>query len=439
MERDTDNQVHARRIAANTLLLYLQTVVYYFAELISTRLVLAALGVDGFALFTAVILVATTLTFLNAVLSSAAQRFLSFAQGRADPGAAAESFAAALGIAVLVSLSIVALGETVGLWYVMRRLSVPDGMRSVAVFAYQFGVARMLLLTLRIPFAARVSASERMGFFAQASILDAGLAVGAAAALSAIPAFRIEWYSVFRLASGLLMLLAYVWRCRTRHPDTVLSVRFRTAVFRHQGRFFLLTTLQAFGDGLKTSGVALLVNAFAGPVSTAAWKLGAVGGEMIATGASGFGQAYFPRMVKLWAADDRAGFVAFIRHVCWISLSIALVLALPLLAFTDQAVCFWVNGTMPGGTVPFVRCFAVCSIIGALIAPVRAAILAVGRIAAYQIGQMALMIAGFLVAAAILALGGPPWSSVMAVALAQAFNFVYHIICLKSVMRFKAF
>ena len=74
----------ANRVAKNTLILYARMGITVFVSLYAMRLVLAALGTEDFGVFNVVGGAIAMLTFLNAAMASATQRFMSFAQGEGN-------------------------------------------------------------------------------------------------------------------------------------------------------------------------------------------------------------------------------------------------------------------------------------------------------------------------------------------------------------------
>ena len=73
-----------KKVASNTLILYVKMVITVFISLYVTRLVLATLGSEDFGIFNLIGGTILMLTFLNSAMTSASQRFMSFAQGEGD-------------------------------------------------------------------------------------------------------------------------------------------------------------------------------------------------------------------------------------------------------------------------------------------------------------------------------------------------------------------
>ena len=163
---DSSDTFNARRIAWNTLILSMRTFIVTIAKLVSVRLVLRALGIEGYGLLAAVSAVATVTMLLNGVLRSTAQRFLSCAQGKSVKDQRG-AFSAVIAVSAVLCGLILVAGETGGSWFVCHLLVIPYELAGVARIVFQVEIASVIVKTLQIPFLAQVNASERMGVFAK--------------------------------------------------------------------------------------------------------------------------------------------------------------------------------------------------------------------------------------------------------------------------------
>ena len=73
-----------KRLAKNTVILYVKLVMTAFVSLYSTRLILSALGASNFGIVNVVGSAIAMLTFLNNAMATATQRFISHALGEGN-------------------------------------------------------------------------------------------------------------------------------------------------------------------------------------------------------------------------------------------------------------------------------------------------------------------------------------------------------------------
>ena len=73
-----------KRIAKNTLILYVRMILITLLSLITIKYTLQILGVDDFGIYNLLGGIVSFLSFITATISSATQRFLAFELGRKD-------------------------------------------------------------------------------------------------------------------------------------------------------------------------------------------------------------------------------------------------------------------------------------------------------------------------------------------------------------------
>lgn len=80
----SDTSANNRRIAKNTLLLYVRMIVLMLVSLYTSRVVLDTLGVEDYGIYNVVGGIVVMFSFLNSAMASATQRYLTFELGRSN-------------------------------------------------------------------------------------------------------------------------------------------------------------------------------------------------------------------------------------------------------------------------------------------------------------------------------------------------------------------
>ena len=113
------------RIAKNTLLLYMRTILVMFVSLFTSRVVLSVLGVDDYGIYNIVGGVVAMFTVVSGALSAAISRFITFELGRNDIDKLKRIFSTSMNIQIGISLLILFLGETIGVWFLNYKMNIP--------------------------------------------------------------------------------------------------------------------------------------------------------------------------------------------------------------------------------------------------------------------------------------------------------------------------
>ena len=141
-----------KRIAKNTLFLYIRMAFTLVVSLYTSRVVLKYLGISDFGIFEVVGSITTSLSFLIASMTLASQRFLNFTLGKNDDANISKVFSTSLNIHFGISAGLFILAETVGLYFLNYHLNIPDGRLTAANIVYQFSIGNMLLGIIFIPY-----------------------------------------------------------------------------------------------------------------------------------------------------------------------------------------------------------------------------------------------------------------------------------------------
>ena len=107
-----DISANNKRIAKNTLFLYIRMLFIMAVQLYTSRVVLNALGVVDYGLYNVVGGVVTMFAFLNGAMITSTQRYITFEIGRGDTERLKTVFSTCLQIHLLLSAFIVILAET---------------------------------------------------------------------------------------------------------------------------------------------------------------------------------------------------------------------------------------------------------------------------------------------------------------------------------------
>ena len=161
-----------KRIAKNTIMLYIRMLLSMVVSLYTSRVVLNTLGVEDFGIYNVVGGIVVLFTFVNNAMASATQRFLNFELGRQNLLEVKRVFSMSMTAHVFIALLVLLLAETIGLWFFSTQLNIPEKRIFAANWVYQMSIMTCCVSILRVPYNASVIAYEKMSFFAYVSIIE---------------------------------------------------------------------------------------------------------------------------------------------------------------------------------------------------------------------------------------------------------------------------
>ena len=175
MKQVSITQENNKRIAKNTLLLYIRMLFIMAVSLYTSRIILATLGISDYGIYNVVGGIVILLSFLNGAMSSATQRYLTFELGKGNLSRFQSVFSTTIQIHVLLSLCIIILAETMGLWFLLNKMQIPVNRLTASIWVYQCSIITAVISIMSVPYNAVVIAHERMSAFAYISVLEVAL------------------------------------------------------------------------------------------------------------------------------------------------------------------------------------------------------------------------------------------------------------------------
>jgi len=381
----SDQSANNKRIAKNTIFLYIRMIFVLLVTLYTTRVVLNALGVEDYGIYNVVCGFVALFGFLNTSLSQGIQRFLNYEYGRGGEEATIKVFNTAFIIQLALVVLLFVVLEGVGYYWFSSKLVVPDERREVAWIIFQFSIASMLINILSTPYAALVMSFERMNYYAFVSIVDAVVKLLVALALPYISSDKLLFYGGLLLATSILNFLLYSIYCRKNFPKIRLNLTFDVHLFRSMFAFSGWNFFGSLASMVKTQGTNILLNSFFGVIVNASSGIAAQVSSAIQQFSLNIVIAFKPQLVTAYSQNN----ITRVQNMMFIMSKVGFMLvftfAVPILLEIDYILSLWLGDTVPAYAASFSKLTIVAMVIGIFNAPVTQVIHATGHMKRYQI------------------------------------------------------
>lgn len=209
-----------KRIAKNTLLLYVRMLFMMVVSLYTSRVILNTLGVEDFGIYNVVGGVVTMFSIISSSLSSAISRFLTYELGKGNQTKLNKIFSASVSIQLLLSLIIVVLIESVGVWFMNVKMTIPESRMTAANWVLQFSIVTFVINLISVPYNAAIIAHEKMSAFAYISILEAVCKLAIALLIMVSSIDKLIFYAILMCAVAVVIRFIYGHYCK----KTLLNV-----------------------------------------------------------------------------------------------------------------------------------------------------------------------------------------------------------------------
>lgn len=341
-----------KRIAKNTIFLYFRMFLIMGVSLYTSRVILRILGIEDFGIYNVVGGIVTMFSFLSGCLGSATSRFITFELGRKDYKKLKQTFNAALIVHIVIGVLIVVLAETIGLWFLYEKMTIPAERLESAFWVFHISVVTTLLSVIQVPYDAAVIAHENMKIYAYVGIVEVILKLIVVYMLLFSPIDKLTYYAILILVIQALKMAftrayclrnydeSHFWLCRDKNLYKEIFVYACSD---------MIGSISVLAQG---QGINLLLNVYFGPVVNAARAIAYQVQGAVTQFSNNFMTAVRPQIIKSYAEGNCDEMWSLVIHSSCFSFYLMWMICLPIFLEADTILSFWL-GVYPDYTVSF--------------------------------------------------------------------------------------
>ncbi|MBU2880315.1 MATE family efflux transporter [Aliiglaciecola lipolytica] len=410
------------RVAKNTGFLYLRMAITIFISLYSTRLILAALGVEDFGIYSLVGGLIALLGFLNSSMAAATQRFMSFAQGAGEIENVKRIFNMSTILHFGMAILVVIVLEILGVFLFNGFLNISEDRLNVAESVYQFMIISTFFTVISVPYEAVITSHENMLFYAILGIIESIFKLGIAiyityGALSlptglslnegAITIVYTSYDSLFvygfcMAALSIFLLLVNRVYCHLKYTECAFNFKlyYDKVLFKDMCSFAGWSFFGSSAGIITNYGQGILLNVFFGTKANAGQGIAnQVSGQLEAFSANMM-KALNPVLVKSEGANDRENMLRIALSGSKLSFVIFAIFAVPFILEIEYLLDLWLV-EVPDYAIPFAALLLSRRLIAQLFGSLTTCVLATGQIKSFQLSTsliefLPLIISSFL-------------------------------------------
>lgn len=380
-----------KRIAKNTIILYLRMIVTMIVGLFTSRIVLQTLGISDYGVYNVVGGFVTMLSYMNAVFVDANQRFISFSLGEGNIDKLKRIFSTSIQTQLVYVGILFVVAETFGLWFINNKLVISPDRMVAANWVYQCSLATLLMSIMSVPFRSCMVAHEKLDIYALISIVDVVLKLIVVYLLIVIPADKLIVYALLHLMVALWGTGWVVVYCRRRFSECKLIFSFDKAIFKELFSFSGWVLIGNLGFSFKDQISNIMMNMFLGPTINAARGIAMTVNDIVTNFVNNFLMALSPQITKQYASREYEKSKKLVYMGSKYAAFLMIIMIVPLLVNIDYLLELWL-GTVPEHTSIFIVITLITTMYFAMSKPLTIAIQATGDIKWFQIGISAIML-----------------------------------------------
>lgn len=415
----------------NTIALYVRMLFVMFVSFYSSRVVLDILGEVDYGIYNVVGGIVVMFSFLSTIFSSASQRYFAFDLGKGDYNRLSRVFNITFILYAGVVLFLLLLSETVGLWFLHNKLTIPAERMFTAHWVFQLSVISFCVTVLTTPYQSVIIAHEKMNVYAFVGVMEAVLTLACVFILKLCikNADNLLWYSVLILIKVLFCQFLYYVYARKTFFETKVKFVWDRFLAKEMISYSWWNIFGGLSTVCRNQGINLLIGMFFSPAVNAARGLASGISGSLNLFSSNFFTAVRPQITKYYAQGDIDATLGLVYKSSKFSYFLIAFLAIPMITFMDAILDIWLVD-VPAYTALFAQLVIVVALIDSMNFPLMTLMQATGHVKLYQLLTGGLIFMNVPFSYVFLKLGfGPEYTMYVSVFIAIACMFSRLLVC----------
>jgi O-antigen/teichoic acid export membrane protein len=391
------------------------------------------LGAEDYGIYNVVAGLVTVVSFLNGAMACASKRFFSYEIGRGDFEQLKRVFSLNLMMYLLIAIIVLLFAETVGLWFVNKKLILPPERRNAALWVYQFSIVSFMASNMVTPYMMLIISRAKMNIYACVSILEAALKLATAFILQFVVWDKLKIYGILVCLSTIIITSVYRIICMKRFKESKFNFYWNKELFKDMASYAGWSIAGIFEPMSKTQMVTALVNQFFNPVTAVARNIAMQITNIVSNFLNNFNTVLHPQLIKSYAANRYDKMLLQIHWATKAIFSFMFVLILPLVLEMPLLLTIWLKD-IPPSTVLFTRLALADLLFDTITRPAVLVCLSGKNVKFYQSIISGCVMLNVPLSWIVLHLGMPSYSVMVVQILVTCLGFLVRLVLLKRFM-----
>ena len=377
---------NSSRIIVNTIAQYSRSIVNMILNLIATRVILDALGMSDYGIYSLISGVVAFLSFINNALAVTTQRYLSISQGHNNVEATRNVFKNSLYLHLFVAIILIIGLEAVYPLLFNGFLNIPAERIGASKSLYHIIAGVLCISVVSSPYKAAIIAHENIVFVSVVEVLDSVIKLVCAYLLVVVPLDRLIAYGLFLIVIQLFNIAALAIYSVIKYPEC--DPRKRQKInYSYIKEFFSFAGWTFYSIGCvygRSQGLAVVINKFMGTILNASYGLALQISGALNTLSQSLLNAVNPQLMKSEGSGDRKRMLRLAEIESKIALLVFAAVSIPALFEMPWLLQLWLK-EVPDSAVFFCRMVIIASIFDMVTIGLGSANQAIGDIKFYTL------------------------------------------------------
>lgn len=424
-----------KRIAKNTVFLYLRMLFLMMITLYTSRVILYSLGVVDYGVHNAVAGFVSMFHMVSNSMSGGISRFITFSLGQGDRERTQRVFSNAFFIQSGLSVLLFVVCEIFFVWFVNNKMTIPPERLQAANVVLQISMTIFILNLFRTPYDACIVAHEKMSTYAYLGIFEGLAGLVTAMVVKYSTSDRLIVYSLMHLIIAVIVLLMYAFYCRRHFYESHFVWAPDKKLIGEMLGFSGWNFFGVMSGVMRGQGINMLLNVYCGPAVNAARGLALQVDKAVTKFSTTFMTAVRPQITKSYAVGNRAEYERLTMTSSKLAFLMLMLFNIPIIANTSFILNLWLV-KVPAHTCLFCQLILIQTLVNSFSTPLISLLLATGKIRKYQLVVGTCTLLNFPVAWVLLYLGFPPESTVCTIIFISMISLMLRVYFLHEMVQF---
>ena len=322
-------QADNKKIAKNTIALYVRMAITTVVSFLTVRVTLQVLGSEDYGLNNLVGSIVAMFSFINGSMGTAVQRFYSYEIGKNNEQRLAKVFGVGMYLHIWVAVITLLIGEIFAVFF-LHYLNIPQERMFAAHVVFQISLFSLACSILNVPYSAMLRAREDFTKFATLDILQAFGRLVILYLLYIISFDKLITLSILNACISLLYIGGVVALAR-KYPETKFRVERDKKMVKEMTSFISLLLFTVLFSIMRDKGIVVLINLFFGLVINAAYAIASQIMNLANSFAMNFKQAIVPQLMVAYSSGDTDRMNTLINSGTKITFVLMLLITMPII------------------------------------------------------------------------------------------------------------
>ncbi len=432
----SDNISNNKKIAVNSLYVFLRLAFTALVSIFTARWVLATLGAENYGIYNVVGSIVVFLNVINTAMTTTTYRYIAFEMGKGNECDVNAVFNRSLVIHICLALLIVILSEIFGVFYVNNYLNIAADKYADAHFVLQVSTITTAISALSVPFQGLLTANEKFSIITFVVILSDIFKVVAVLWLMHYAGNALRAYSIIIFLVAAIPFLLYWLICNIKYNRYIKwNLQRSWHQYKELISFSTWILLGAVSSIARHQGAQIIINFLWGPMLNAAFAVANQVNHVLQMFSNNISVAANPQITKSYSGGDQNRTINLACTISKISAFILMIVGLPFFIETEFVFNLWLKD-VPEYAVTFCRLMTILALIDTLGAGIPALTQATGKIKVFQIVGAIWSLSNLPIAFYVYKMGGRPESITIIYIITASLYVGVRLYLLKRILNF---